>query len=290
MSLLGTILEWGTKAFKFVNSIVPKAKKFIDTIADMGADAGKSINTGDIRNLPEHPNRREKLPWEAPPLEIPSKNRTNWSAIKLENKVNQLEHALTQTQHRHHEIQHNSYIRAELLEIVMRMQALARYSSNISIHMANLEIHLQTIRNVSGLLNDVNRQRTAVKVVMRTLNHMINVLGVDSKVPRIQGIDIDSKDGAISIMAAYKAFQKTQDLIRKEVLAFGAENEDLRKKAVALRLQCNTAQKFWIDDFVLKRVSYSNEVAKQLFEGLSAVPLLGRDAEHQLRLGNIGSD
>ena len=50
-----------------------------------------------------------------------------------------------------------------LIELRVSGEILSGIGANIDLHSANLRIHLQTIRNMTGLLDDVNRQRTAIR-------------------------------------------------------------------------------------------------------------------------------
>ena len=110
------------------------------------------------------------------------------------------------------------------MHLVLQSSAFERYISNIQIHAANLEIHLHTIRNVTGLVEDVNALRFGLKRTMGTVNHLINILqhaGL-GHADKLAGIDVEREQGAISIRAAYDAFDKTRLLLGEEVRALMA--------------------------------------------------------------------
>jgi hypothetical protein len=120
-----------------------------------------------------------------------------------------------------HELeQRRIQLRMDVMELAVSSFTFERFSNNINLHAANLQIHLQTIQNTEGLLGDVNRQRVAVKALMGTVNHLVNVLGLGSKVNKIEGLDIDIRLGSISILGACEAFGNTRNLLLHEIDAF----------------------------------------------------------------------
>lgn len=126
---------------------------------------------------------------------------------------------IQQLRHEQTEANRRSALHSQWMNLVLQSSAFDRYISNIEIHAANLEIHLHTIRNVTGLVEDVNALRFGLKRTMGTVNHLINLIhnaGL-GHADKLAGIDVERDEGAISIRAAYGAFEKTRGLLSAEV-------------------------------------------------------------------------
>ena len=109
-------------------------------------------------------------------------------------------------------------LQTEVMKLAICASVFDRYVQNIKLHASNLSIHLQTIRNVKGLTDDVNSLRFGLKKAISTINHMANIMNSqDQHVNKIQGVDIEIKEGAISLNAAYRAFEQTRGLLLIEV-------------------------------------------------------------------------
>ncbi len=75
------------------------------------------------------------------------------------------------------------------------------------------------MRNINGLIDDVNTLRYGLKAVISTINHNANILSSpDSKLRKIEGVDIEKTEGSISQVAAYDAFDRTRELLKNEVV------------------------------------------------------------------------
>jgi len=108
-----------------------------------------------------------------------------------------------------------------VVELITSNQ-IGNFINNLRIHASNLRIHLQTIQNTAGLLDDINRQRTGIKATIGTLNRVLNEFkneGLLGNVELISGIDLGIKDGSISIRDAYRHFENTRKLIEAEISA-----------------------------------------------------------------------
>lgn len=139
-----------------------------------------------------------------------------------------------------HELKHQHIqLQIDVMELIASSSTLERFSNNINLHAANLQIHLQTIQNTEGLLGDVNRQRVAVKALMGTVNHLVNVLKLGSKVNKIEGLDIDIRLGSISILGAHEAFENTRILLLREIDSF---SEAIQKQLVRVENVRSAAQ------------------------------------------------
>jgi len=161
-------------------------------------------------------------------------------------------------------------LQIDILELIIAAQHLERFSNNIRIHSANLETHYQTIRNMTGILDDVNHHRVAIKALIRTVNHIINVGKFSGTVDKIAGIDIDMKEGAISIHDSYKAFENTRTLIVEEISGYLAYLSSQRTAIARVRVSAkdlpnvNTRVSQWLDDTVLPAISKAENGAKAL--------------------------
>ena len=99
-------------------------------------------------------------------------------------------------------------------------ELIDRGMANIKIHASSLSTHFQNMRNINGLTDDVNALRGGLKHIMRTFNYNMNVLGANSEqtqLRKIEGVDVELRDGAVSLVAAFDAFDKTRELLSEEI-------------------------------------------------------------------------
>ena len=120
------------------------------------------------------------------------------------------------------QINHAKQLTALQIEFT-RLRASAslidRSMKNVKIHASSLSVHNQNMRNISGLVEEVNTLRYGLKAAISTINYNANLLAKDGTKPRkIEGIDLEKKDGAISMVAAYDSFDRTRELLRNEVV------------------------------------------------------------------------
>ena len=166
------------------------------------------------------------------------------------------------------------------MELVVSSSTFERFSNNINLHAANLQIHLQTIQNTAGLQDDVNRQRVAIKALMKTVNHLVNVLGVGDKVKKIDGLDIDIRPDSISIHGAYKAFENTRSLLLDEIDSFSKaiDGQLVRIEEVrsAARYIPNSSRKVssWLENSVEPKLIDAKKHADELKGELLMIPRL----------------
>jgi len=110
-------------------------------------------------------------------------------------------------------------LQIELTRLRSSAELIDRAMKNVKIHAASLSVHYQNMRNINGLIEDTNDLRHGLKAVISTINHNANLMSKDgSNLRKIEGIDIDKKDGAISQVAAFDAFDRTRGLLCTEVL------------------------------------------------------------------------
>jgi len=110
-------------------------------------------------------------------------------------------------------------LQVELVRLRASADLIDRSMKNVKIHASSLSVHYQNMRNINGLIDDVNTLRYGLKTVISTINHNANLLsGSDTKLRKIEGVDIEKTEGAISQVAAYDAFDRTRELLRSEVI------------------------------------------------------------------------
>lgn len=108
-------------------------------------------------------------------------------------------------------------VQIELSRLRSSADLIDRSMKNIKIHASSLSVHYQNMRNINGLIDDVNTLRYGLKTVISTINYNANLDTAGKKQKKIEGIDIEKNYGAISQVAAYDAFDRTRGLLRDEV-------------------------------------------------------------------------
>lgn len=184
---------------------------------------------------------------------------------------------------------HRIKLQIDMMELMISAQTVERFTNNIHIHASNLQIHLHTIQNTAGLLDDVNRQRRAVKALMKTVNHLINVTGAASKVEPIEGVDIDMKKGNISIHGAYIAFENTKDLLLKEVECYKHSLEEQLHRLEDIRVASRKTPKLmkkinnWVTQEIEPSLMHARKEASALEADLVVIPKLELDLQRELK-------
>jgi hypothetical protein len=213
MGMLAAVGQWVFTNLPTVVKLVKKVAGFVHKSAEV-VDAlleGRQVLAQDD---PPHPqqSRQTKHRAERPDIMSDTKPESNEFAA-LAQSIDENKKSL-QTVTQSNDIQHRRIqLQIDVMELIVSSQTFERFTNNISLHAANLQIHLQTIQNTAGLLDAVNRQRHGIKALIRTVNHLVNVLGVGDKVDKIEGVDVDMRPGSISIWRAYEAFENTRDLL-----------------------------------------------------------------------------
>lgn len=140
-------------------------------------------------------------------------------ATQIETKISKVNQELVRQQAELDNIKKLTAIQVELARLRASAELIDRSMKNIRIHASSLMVHYQNMRNINGLIDDVNALRHGLKAVISTLNHNANLLsGSDIKLRKIEGINIEKVQGAISQVAAYDAFDRTRELLRNEVI------------------------------------------------------------------------
>lgn len=215
MGFWSTIGGWISTAARVVTKVVKGVNEFLD---------GASVSDGyrDVIRVMDAPVQRPSASMALDrSLMTAAMQQTRRQA---DDALRQAEDALRQVEeHRQQqaEVQQRLVVRGQVMELALQASAFDRYANNIQLHAAGLGIHLQNIRNISGLLEDVNALRFGLKRTMGTVNHLANIInhaGI-GRVEKLAGIDVERDPGAISIRAAHSAFEQTRRLLAEEISA-----------------------------------------------------------------------
>lgn len=142
---------------------------------------------------------------------------------QLEKKVSLANQELVRQQAELDETKRLMALQVELTRLRSSADLIDRSMKNVRIHASSLLVHYQNMRNINGLIDDVNTLRYGLKAVISTINHNANLLsGSDTKLRKIEGVDIEKTEGAISQVAAYDAFDRTREVLRNEVVELSA--------------------------------------------------------------------
>ncbi|MFZ2168933.1 MAG: hypothetical protein WAW61_04765, partial [Methylococcaceae bacterium] len=188
MGFLTSIAVWvstglftAVKVVKKAAVLVHKSASIVDALLE-----GKTILVEDT------PSQQNKTSRERPDIMAEQASYSRLSDIsELQESIEESKKKLIASGEAN-ELEHRRIqLQIDVMELVVSSSTFERFSNNINLHAANLQIHLQTIQNMAGLLDNQNHHRVAIKAVMGTLNHLINVSGVGDKVKKIDGLDID---------------------------------------------------------------------------------------------------
>ncbi len=204
-------------AVKSVGNIVTRVVKKVYEVCT--SDSAASA----YDNLEKIINRRttlQRLPSDGAPDFY---GNAGAKTSELEKKVSQTSQVLVRQQAELDETKRIMALQVELARLRSSADLIDRSMKNVRIHASSLSVHYQNMRNINGLINDVNTLRYGLKAVISTINHNANLLsGSDTKLRKIEGVDIERTEGAISQVAAYDAFDRTRELLRNEVIELSA--------------------------------------------------------------------
>lgn len=204
-------------AVKSVGSVVTRVVKKVYEVCT----SDSAVSAYD--NLEKIINRRNAL--QSPPSDGAPDFYGNAGAktSQLEKKVSQANQILVRQQAELDETKRLMALQVELTRLRSSADLIDRSMKNVRIHASSLSVHYQNMRNINGLIDDVNTLRYGLKAVISTINHNANILsGSDTKLKKIEGVDIEKTEGAISQVAAYDAFDRTRELLRNEVVELSA--------------------------------------------------------------------
>ena len=166
-------------------------------------------------------------------------------------------------------------------------ELIDRGMANVKIHASSLSTHFQNMRNINGLTEDVNALRGGLKHIMRTFNHNMNVLGANSEptqLRKIEGVDVELKDGAVSLVAAFDAFDRTRELLSEEIYTLSkianAHSKDilnLKKHATDLEDDLGRNIVKFIDTKIIPVINNAKKGGLLLQEEIEYLPAAERD-------------
>jgi hypothetical protein len=278
MGVLTNVGQWVTKNLPTVVSFVKKVAKFTveaKAVVDVLLEGRKIV----LQEGKDAIKKNGKIKDDRLNI-LSSKPKSNNEISLLVKSINENKKTL-QTVRQCNEVDHNRIgLQIDVMELIVSAQTFERFTNNISLHAANLQIHLRTIQNMVGVLDAVNRQRTGVKALMKTVNHLINVLGVEDKVDRIDGVDVNMRPGSISIFEAYEAFENTRNILIEEIILFaGATDlqlqrvEDVRCAAQKLP-EISSKVSSWLGTSVEPKLMAAKKQAESLRGELVMIPKL----------------
>ena len=281
MGLLSKIGSWVSTNLPIVTKVVKKAAEVVHKAASVVESLleGRDILNDDDKNKAPH-DRKGGNTKRPDVMGGDSSWEQSTYLNDLNKSINENKQKLMAVQDKN-EIEHRRIqIQIDIMELVVSASTFERFTNNINLHAANLQIHLQTIQNTAGLLDSVNRQRVAIKALMKTVNHMINVLNVNNKVEPIAGIDIDIRQGSISIHKAYEAFENTRQLLIDEIESFSFAIQDQLGRVENVRSSArgipDVGRKVsaWLSDSVEPKLIDAQKFANSLKGELLVVPAL----------------
>ncbi|MEF2485339.1 hypothetical protein V4D09_18865 [Vibrio mimicus] len=141
------------------------------------------------------------------------------SSTEVENKLNEQSRQLIQHDSEIKQSKQVMALQVELSRLRGSADIIDRSMKNVKIHASSLSVHYQNMRNINGLIDDVNGLRHGLKAAISTINYNANLMSSDGSKPRkIEGVDVEKQVGSISQVAAYDAFDRTRELLRNEVI------------------------------------------------------------------------
>jgi hypothetical protein len=287
MGILASIGSWVMRNLPTVVKIVKKAADLVSksaAVVEALLEGKKLVNdVGPSTTKPKSATEIERPNLVGDEDKKPS-NDFSMLVERIDESRNKLASIKNENEIEHRRIQ----LQIDIMELLVSAQTFERFTNNINLHAANLQIHIHTIQNSAGMLDDINRQRVAIKALMGSFNHLVNVLGVGDKVKKIEGINIDIKPGAVSIHGAYEAFENTRTLLLNEIDSFHTaigvqltRVENVRSTAKHIP-GISSKISYWIEKSVEPRLLDAKANAESLKGELSVIPRLEASLRKEL--------
>lgn len=273
---LPTFLRMTKGVAKFVHSAAEAAEALLEGRRIVGTDAPASKRRTTIQPSDDRPDFFSTNKSQADPVaDLVARVDESKKHLATIEQDNQIDHKRIALQ-------------IDVMELMISAQTFERFTNNINLHAANLQTHLYTIKNTAGLLDDVNRQRVAIKALMQTVNHMINVLNIDGEVQKISGIDINLRQGAISIADSYRAFEATRDLLVSEIDSYSASIGEQLARADRVRQSARLVPSMsgnvskWLEKTVEPKLFAAKEAADELRGEVTMIPRIEATLRREL--------
>lgn len=287
MGILSSIGGWVSGAISVARNIVKGAEVVLSSAASV-VDAllqGRSILHEN--KSPNPPAIERNKASDRPDIMGVATSKTNEIA-ELHTTIDENKKRLSSIQDKN-ELEHQQIkLQIDIMELIVSSSTFERFTNNINLHASNLNIHLQTIQNTAGLLDSVNRQRVAIKALMGTVNHLINVTGSDGAVRKLEGLDIDVRPGSISIFGAYESFENTRNLLINEVESFSNSIQEQLVRIDAVKAAARSVPEkrasvnSWLGNSVEPKLLDAKKSADKLKGDLLVFPRLESNLRREL--------
>ena len=280
-------MGWLSSVWDAVKSVGGAVKRVVNKVYEVCTSESAVSAYDNLEKIIIHRNALLSSPGgETPDFYKAAGQKTS----QLEKKVSQANQALVKHQAELDETKRVMALQIELTRLRSSADLIDRSMKNVKLHASSLLVHYQNMRNINGLIDDVNTLRYGLKAVISTINHNSNVLsGSDTKLRKIEGVDIDKTEGAISQVAAYDAFDRTRELLRNEVIELSTIStkhlQDIQSlKANAADLGGEIGGKIidFVDLQIIPIIKAAESAGLLLKSEVSALPSAVRDNEGSL--------
>lgn len=287
MGILSTIGGWVSGAISKARDIAKGAEIVLSTAASV-VDAlfkGRSFVYENGEHDPASDSPRSS---SGRPDIMGSGNQNNSEIADLYSTIDENRKKLVSIQDKN-DLEHRQIqLQIDIMELIVSSSTFERFTNNINLHASNLHIHLQTIQNTAGLLDNVNRQRVAIKALMGTVNHLINITGNEGTVRKLEGLDIDVRQGSISIYGAYQSFENTRQLLINEVKSFSSSIQTQMDRIDAVKSAARhvpgkrSIVNSWLSDSVEPKLIEAKNAADKLKGELEVFPRMESNLRREL--------
>jgi hypothetical protein len=286
--VVSTVATWAKEVGKPIANVVKRVGSWIKDVGEVTEahlegkeiileDNSVPVNTHQINDF-GRPDFRDELNTEKKTL-----------LVKIEETKGEIE----KIEHKHNANYNKLSLQIEVIELIIASQTFNRFAANIQLHESNLRIHHQTIQNSVGMLDDIGRQRWAIKALMTQVNRVIGSIdkaGLNTtKCERIADIDIDIKPGAVSISKAYEAFEEARELLSREASEYiGLVDTQIKRASQIKSIAENVPEKRnqienWLDRRVIPMLKKSKKSTEELQKSITAIPRIDTNHQQQLR-------
>lgn len=280
-SMISTVSSWAKEVAKPIANTVKKVGTWMRDIGEVTEAhlEGKNI----VFDEPAKQQPTSSFDYGRPDFSEAYQQESKTLLVKIEESKNEIAKIGHQSDARYSKLN----LQIEVVELIIASQTFNRFAANIQLHESNLRIHHQTIQNSVGMLDDINRQRVAVKALMSQVNRIIVSLNKanlnTSNCEKIANIDVDMKPGAVSIVKAYESFEETRSLLEKEAREYTLLVEQQINRALQIRAFANTVPDKkhqiheWLDRKVIPQLRKSRLSTDDLLLSLKNIPAIKID-------------
>ena len=270
---LDTIISAGKKAYDFAKGAVKVAYKIFEEIEKVTSEPPLSD---------QYKRYSRDMDVIAHDTVEPANVANDLARQRSDNKVIKLESALVRSLSEHEDFKYSITQKLELVRLGLEATSIDRHVQNLAIHSASLIVHLQTIRNITGITDDVSKISHSLNDAITTINQLSKIIEKSNpeEIDSIPPLKLNLKQEASSIAAACHDFENCRMLIeraavelRKDIAKHQRDVTTVREEMLAAPAYGESIVEF-LDNEIAPQLKIRANIASIVLRDIRDIPML----------------